>query len=70
MPITSRLMLINRARIIEFSSRGNCYLHPVLGRGQGKARSSVMGQILTQARCVRRLMSIRSCEAQNRMNFL
>ena len=70
MPITSRLMLINRARIIEFSKRRDCYSHPVLVRGRGKARSSVMDQILTQARCVRRLMSIRSCEAQNRTNFL
>jgi putative tryptophan/tyrosine transport system substrate-binding protein len=54
MPITSRLMLINRARIIEFSSRH---------------RLSVMGPIQMQALSVWQLMSIRSCEAQNRMNF-
>ena len=70
MPITSRLMLINRARIIEFSKQHRLLLASGYGPWAGKALSSVMDPIPMQARNVLHLMSIRFCEVQNRMNFL
>jgi putative ABC transport system substrate-binding protein len=69
-PITSRLMLTNRPRIIEFSSQHQLLLASGFGPWAREGALLSYGPDTDAARSARQLMSIRSCAAQNRTNFL